>query len=68
MTAVLTADEIGAFLKYPTITVETVGQIFGLSRASTYDRIRSGDIPSIRMGKRIMVPTAPLRKQLGMDA
>lgn len=43
------------------------GEIMGLSKASTYDAIARGDIPSIRIGRRIVVPTAGLRRLLQLD-
>lgn len=43
------------------------GEILGLSRQSTYGAARRGEIPTIRLGRRIVVPTAPLRRMLGMD-
>ncbi len=43
------------------------GRILGLSRASTYAGVASGDIPAIRVGRRWLVPTAALRKLLGFD-
>ena len=51
----------------PTITVETAGEIVGLSRNSAYAAAKRGDIPTIRYGKRIMVVTAAFRRQLGLD-
>ncbi len=45
-----------------------VGQILGLGRAATYDAARRGDIPTIRFGRRIIVPTAALRRMLGLEA
>jgi hypothetical protein len=44
-----------------------VGQLLGLGRAATYDAARRGDIPIIRFGRRIIVPTAALRRLLGVD-
>jgi excisionase family DNA binding protein len=45
-----------------------VGRVLGLSRASTYEAARRGDIPAIRFGRRIVVPTAALRRMLGLDS
>jgi hypothetical protein len=50
------------------VSVETVGKIFGLGRNSTYAAVKSGQIPSIKIGGRIVVPTAPLRKMLGIES
>ena len=40
------------------------GQALGLSRNATYDAARRGEIPTIRFGKLIKVPTAALRRML----
>jgi Helix-turn-helix domain len=44
-----------------------VGNILGLGRAATYDAARRGEIPTIRFGRRIVVPTAALRRLLALD-
>jgi len=60
---------------YPVITVErpneplvlsvkTAAKILGLSRSSAYEAVRTGQIPSLRFGKRILVPRAALNKML----
>jgi excisionase family DNA binding protein len=51
-----------------TLTVEEVSDALGISRASAYEGVRSGEIPSIRVGRRIVVPTAALRRLLQLDA
>jgi excisionase family DNA binding protein len=51
----------------PTVTVEEAGDAIGISRASAYEGVRNGEIPSIRVGRRIVVPTAALRRLLGID-
>ena len=43
------------------------GQLLGLSRQSTYDAAARGDIPTIRIGRRILVPTAALARLLCID-
>lgn len=40
------------------------GKALGLSRNSTYEAARRGDIPTIRIGKRILVPRAALQRLL----
>ena len=52
----------------PTLPVwPETGRILGLSRASTYAAIERGEIPVIRVGRRLLVPTASLRRLLGFD-
>ena len=46
------------------ITVEEAGQLLGLSRTSTYAAIRRDEIPHVRVGGRIIVPTSALLRLL----
>ena len=36
-------------------------ELIGMGRAKTYDLIRTGDLPSVRIGKSIRVPARELR-------
>jgi hypothetical protein len=40
-------------------------EILGLSRQGSYDAARRGEIPTIRLGRRLVVPVIPLRRLLG---
>lgn len=51
----------------PTVTVEFAGEALGISRGSAYEAAARGDIPTIKIGRRIVVPTAALRRMLGLD-
>ena len=46
------------------LSVQAAAKMLGLSRASVYEAIRTGQIPSIRFGKRIVVPCAALKSML----
>jgi excisionase family DNA binding protein len=48
-----------------TIRVEEVAPILGISRSSAYDAARSGEIPTLRIGRRLLVPVLSLRRMLG---
>jgi excisionase family DNA binding protein len=50
--------------KCATVSVEIAGAVLGLSRASAYGLAKSGEIPTIRMGRRLLVPKAALEKLL----
>ena len=39
-----------------TMSVESAAQRLGIGKAAAYRGIKSGEIPSIRIGKRILVP------------
>jgi len=51
----------------PTLTVEEAGELLGISRNSAYQAVKTGEIPVLRVGKRLLVPTARLRVLLGLD-
>ncbi len=42
-------------------------KIFGLGRSAAYEAASRGDIPTLHFGRRIVVPTAALRRMLGLD-
>lgn len=43
------------------------GEILGICRRSAYKAAGTGEIPTIRIGRRLIVPVARLRGMLGMD-
>ena len=51
-----------------TITVAEAGTVIGLGRNAAYEAARRGDIPTIRIGRRILVPIARLKKLLDGEA
>lgn len=50
----------------PTIGVEEAGRWIGLGRSASYDAAGRGEIPTIKIGRRLVVPTALLRRMLGL--
>ncbi|MGA8756456.1 MAG: helix-turn-helix domain-containing protein [Stellaceae bacterium] len=42
----------------------TAARLLGLGRNSTYDAIARGEIPSIKIGSRILVPIEGLKRML----
>jgi excisionase family DNA binding protein len=48
-----------------TYTVDETSAILGLGRASTYQAVRDGSIPSLRIGGRILIPRRVLLDLLG---
>jgi excisionase family DNA binding protein len=51
----------------PSMQVDDVAKALGLSRGAAYNAIQTGEIPSIRIGRRIVVPTAAVRRMLLLD-
>ena len=47
-----------------TVDVPEAGKILGISRNAAYEAARRGEIPTIRIGKRILVPLARLKQLL----
>jgi len=55
-------------LSRPTISVPDAGALFfGLARNGAYEAAKQGDIPTIKVGGRIMVPVAQLAAKLGLQ-
>ncbi len=56
-------------LARPTVTVDQAAHVLGVSPWTLYQAIRAGDPPVgvIHVGRRIVVPTASLRRALGLD-
>lgn len=53
---------------YPaTMTVEEAGELLGLSRSSAYRAAARGELPTLRFGRRLIVPTRRLLALLGYD-
>ena len=48
-----------------TVTVERAASILGIGRSSAYALARSGELPTLRLGRRLVVPVAGLRRLLG---
>jgi excisionase family DNA binding protein len=52
----------------PTVlSVEQAGALFGIGRRAAYDAVARGEIPAIRHGHRLLVPTAQCLTLLGID-
>ncbi len=62
-----TARQVPDPYDQPTMTVEEAGELMGLSRGSAYKAVRAGELPVIKVGKRLLIPTARLRAVLGID-
>ena len=54
------ADPLSSHARPLTMTVEEAAVLIGISRSSAYDAVHRGDIPSRRIGHRILVLTEPL--------
>jgi len=51
----------------PTLSVPDAGALLGLGRSAAYSAAGSGQIPTLRLGRKLRVPTAALRRMVGLD-
>jgi excisionase family DNA binding protein len=50
-----------------TISVEDAARLLGISRGLAYEAARHGELPVIRLGRRLLVPRARLLELVGAD-
>ena len=49
------------------VSVPEAGRLLGLSRSSAYAAVKRGDIPSVRVGGRVLVPLRRLEAMVDPD-
>jgi excisionase family DNA binding protein len=47
-----------------TVTVDEAAQVLGVSRNSAYAAAKRGEIPTVKIGRLLLVPIAALEKML----
>lgn len=47
-----------------TLTVEETARLLGIGRQLAYDRVKAGEIPVLKIGRRLLVPRIALEKML----
>jgi len=47
-----------------TLTVNEASRVLGISRGLAYSMVKTGEIPSVRFGKRVLVPRRALERLL----
>lgn len=52
----------------PTMRVPELAAALGLAESTVYDAIARGELPSIKIGRRLLIPTAGVRRKLELDA
>jgi excisionase family DNA binding protein len=53
-------EQLGDLAARPMLTVEEFAEWWGVGRSTGYQTVREGRIPSLRVGRRILIPTAAL--------
>jgi excisionase family DNA binding protein len=56
--------EFEEILSQPTCSVPDAGHVLGVGRNGAYEAAKRGDIPTLRIGSKIRVPTALLKKMI----
>jgi excisionase family DNA binding protein len=51
----------------PTISVTQAARLLGVGKSTAYEAAARGDLPSIRLGRTVRVPTAKLLDLLGLE-
>ncbi len=51
-----------------TISVEEAGKRLGISRNSAYEAAKRGEIPTIKIGRLLLVPEAPFERMIDPQA
>lgn len=60
------AELVGVHELPPTMSVEEAGRLLGISRSAAYRAAGCGQLPTLRLGRRLLVPTAKLLALLGI--
>ena len=47
-----------------TMSVEEAGKLLGIGRSSAYGAIRRGELPFLKIGRRILVPRSALTRKI----
>ena len=63
-----TAQEVSEIMGQPTCSVEEAAKVLHIGRTQAYRAVRSGELRSIRIGKRVLVPTIAIRELLNGEA
>jgi excisionase family DNA binding protein len=59
-----TAAEVTQIMSLPTCTVDEAAKVLRIGRTQAYTAVRSGEIRSIHIGKRVLIPTNAIRQLL----
>jgi len=52
-------------MKTQTLSIPETAKVLGIGRSKAYQAAQCGEIPTIRIGKRVLVPVAQLERLLG---
>lgn len=55
-------------LEKQTLTVPETARVLGIGRNSAYEAVRTGEIPSLKIGRRVLVPRLAVERLLAGSA
>jgi excisionase family DNA binding protein len=55
---------LGKYNGRATLTVPEAARVLGIGRSAAYEAVRTGQLPSIRVGRRVIVPIPALAARL----
>lgn len=50
------------------LTVAEVAELLGISRGTAYEYVRTGELPSVRLGRRLVIPKHRFEELLNGEA
>ena len=63
----VTPPTLSELLERSVLTVEETARVLGVGRNTAYEACRRGEIPHVRIGRRIVVPVEALLRWLQAD-
>jgi excisionase family DNA binding protein len=54
----------GDYIERQTLTMEEAARVLGISRSSAYEAVRRGELPTVKIGRRYVVPRVALERLL----
>lgn len=60
-------DPTAIDLDRPTISVDDFAAVMGISRSSAFAAVHAGEVSHVRLGRRIRIPSAVVRRMLAIE-
>lgn len=60
-------EELKRHLSEATVPMDIAAKLLGICLATAYTAAKRGDFPVVKIGRKMVVPTAPLRKLLCLE-
>ncbi|WP_327139027.1 helix-turn-helix domain-containing protein [Nocardia sp. NBC_01327] len=66
-TATRAGDALRHLLVEPTVSIPDAARLLGIGRSTVYAAAKSGELPAIRVGRRVRIPSRWIRQALRVD-